>query len=68
MNAQYPEHKLEGPIFSEQKIPTRLVRFLRRVMALKPGQAYALTLWIPEAPDSEPVWSVNNLGKIENQR
>lgn len=67
MSIQYPQ-QAEQLATPEQVVPAKWVRFLRRVMALPPGHAYALTLWVPEDGQSEPVWSVSNLGKIENQR
>jgi hypothetical protein len=45
-----------------------LANLLRRIMGLPRGYAYALTLWIPEDESSEPVWTLKDLGKIENQR
>lgn len=50
------------------QVPKLLLNFMRRIMGLPPGRAYALTLWIPEDEDSEPVWTLKDLGKIENQR
>lgn len=50
------------------QVPKILANFMRRVMGLPAGRAYALTLWMPEDEDSEPVWTVKDLGKIENKR
>lgn len=58
----------EQPTESTLTIPKLLQRFMQRIMGLQPGRAYALTLWMPEDTSSEPVWSVKDLGKIENQR
>lgn len=48
-------------------IPPRLVKLAKRLAMLRNGQAYSITVWMPEDRNSEPVWSIRDLGKVENE-
>lgn len=62
----YPERQ-EG-LQPAGGVSLRLANFLKRIQALPRGHSYAITLWVPDDCKSEPVWSISNLGRIENDR
>jgi len=60
--------KSDAPAGNTHVVPRILLNLIRRIAGLPPGHAYAITLWMPEDASSEPVWTLKELGKIENQR
>lgn len=59
---------VQKPTEHSSDIPALWLRFVYRVAQLQRGQAYALTIFVPEDKGSEPVWAIKPIGKIENQR
>ncbi len=48
-------------------IPARLRKLMLRLAQLTPGQAYTVTLIIPDET-TEPMHIISTLGKLENHR
>lgn len=48
--------------------PVRLRKLMLRLAQLTPGQAYTVTLIIPDDEYTEPMHVVTPLGKLENHR
>lgn len=54
-------NKVADPI-----VPKRLRNLVNRLARLDEGQAYTLTLFFPQG--GEPIWTIQPLGKVENDR
>ena len=59
--------KSETLLLAGSGVSPRLLKFLKRVQALPRGKSYGITIWIPEDADSEPVWAILDLGRVENE-
>jgi hypothetical protein len=47
-------------------IPSACVRFVYRLLGLKRGSVYSITLIIPDAANAEWQWAIREAGPLEN--
>lgn len=47
-------------------VPSACVRFVYRLVGLKRGSVYSITLIIPESANAEWQWAIREAGPLEN--
>lgn len=47
-------------------VPAACVRFVYRLLGLKRGSVYSITLIIPDAANAEWQWAIREAGALEN--